>query len=341
MQACITEWLNEHGDLIPSVIEEGCPIPLPFGQAMAGITVLVDYGAANLSVPEMLFMAKRVDLATGGIAYGGGKGNSQRYRKYVLAENGVPIYGHPKANPKRSANQRSQLLRSIKKETFLVAVVEMTTQTGVLITPSGLKKQEVPDGAFLAKIVPEEEEGFIPTAYPNWAGNARVTWVGDAKRTCRIGKLLDTLGNKFVPRAYAQGFVLGEPEDYMPTQYEGAFAVSNPLAGREVDLIIPIHELAKKGCLSVMLENAQWGTMLIGEREVTCQLVEHTFFRSGTASENDPARTRRANLRGTDGVTIRHTAKRLGIEPERDCDFAIAVELVNAVKARRIAQAEG
>lgn len=328
LQACIAQWLEKHGDLVPAEWsdEDQTFYASSACDTIASMTVLVDYGSYSNTVPEMLWLQKRAQLAVGRLAHAGGKGDDQRYRKYVFSrENGTPLYADPRSNPKRSANQRSQLLRSAKKVTMRVAVVAMDTETGVLITPSGIRKQELGNGAFLPKLVPEEEEGFIPRSFPTWALSHRILWVGDAKKTAQIGKLLDTEGMKFVPMRYSQAAMLRD---------------ENATGSGEIDLIIPIQEIAKKGCLRVYMEKAELATIVVDGKEVPAYVLEWNFLRSGAASENDPARVRKALFTGLDGQAIGHACKKAGIENLRAPDYTFATALINAVKKRRMAAYE-
>ena len=219
------------------------------------------------------------------------KSDSKSFRKYVISS--------PKgADERRAGRQRSQLLRAILKTRMRVAFVLGDTKSGVLITPSGVEKQRIKDNRVFYPIVfntwedytthlrshnlDEEQYPVVERTFSTWIGEKRTVWVAEPKACIRIGKLVDELGNKFMPRACSQ-FVDGD--------------------GSEIDLIFPVTELFAKRCAHLFLDQVQ-ETTIYGYADIKCLVGEFTFYRTGSASENSRPGKKVRNVRGMDIFTV-------------------------------------
>lgn len=243
------------------------------------------------------------------------KSDSKSYRKYVIRT--------PEgADPRRAGRQRSQLLRAIKKVTMKVAFVLGDTKSGVLITPSGIKKQEINDSKAFYPIVyatwedyqthlrshnlTEKDYPVEERTFSTWIGEKRTVWVATPKACIRIGKLVDENGNKFMPRECSQ-FTDGD--------------------GSEIDLIFPVTELFAKRCAHLFLDKVE-ETTIYGYEDVRCLVGEFTFYRTGSASENSRPGKKIRNARGMDIFTIMAGLQKL--------DTAIAKPGIEALFTKKV-----
>lgn len=328
---CIQDYCGSYGDAAGAKIAtNGKEVNVnPFAMATATRSVVIDYGK-NMDDKEMLEVASLAN-ADKNICIAGSKSTSRRLRKYMLAnEAGGSILDKDcTASIYRAACNRSQLFRAINKKKYKVALVKMNTQSQVLITSSGVKKQETNE-AFLPQVfntyeeyenhlkgnnLTPEECPALRTEYSTWQGETRVCWTIDGKTSIKIGKLVDMYGNKFMPRWSEKAIVMlknGEME--------------------EVDLIIPITEIQAKGCLDVILEESKDATLYPSNGQVVkCIYAELTFFRTGAASENVPPRWRTCSFKGMDSYPIYNQVSKIKDVPARSCDTSVAKEMQEAL----------
>lgn len=288
----IQKHIGALGAVCPATrLRDGSILPTVMAQGTASRTITVDFGTKEFSPLRMM---EGVQLLNGitPIAIAGGKGSSQRFRKYAFARsNGTPEWAREEDHPRRSANQLAQLLQSHPLPRMTVAIAQMRdTKSQVLITPSGIEKQTIKD-LFLPRISEEQDDEFtLEQRYTGWDGRIYRCFTGSAKETREIGKIIDAHGMKFVPRRYDQA--------YYTTGHGRDTEIHN------IDLIIPIEELEGKGCLRSWLKDSKRISAMIGDQEAEVILVERSLFRTGCGSENVAVRNKTMKVRGMDRLCV-------------------------------------
>lgn len=288
----IQKVLGELGAACPAVrLRDGSILPSKMAQATICRTIAVDFGTKELPPYKMMEGVLKLNELTP-IAIAGGKGSSQRFRKYAFArEDGTAEWAQAGNHPRRSANQLAQLLQAIEIPKMTVAVVRMRdTKSQVLITPSGVEKQRI-KGIFLPRISEDQDENFpLEQRYTGWDGRVYRCYAGSSKDTREIGKLIDVHGMKFVPRRYNQAYyTTGKGRD---TEIHN------------IDLVVPIEEIEAKGCLRSWLKDATRIPIIIGDQEAEALVVQRTLFRTGCASENIAVRGKTMKVRGMDRLCV-------------------------------------
>lgn len=288
----IQKVLGELGAACPAVrLRDGSILPSKMAQATISRTIAVDFGTKELPPHKMMEGVLKLNELTP-IAIAGGKGSSQRFRKYAFArEDGTAEWARPEDHPRRSANQLAQLLQAIEIPKMTIAVVRMRdTKSQVLITPSGVEKQRIKD-TFLPRISEEQDESFpLEQRYTGWDGRVYRCYAGSSKDTREIGKLIDVHGMKFVPRRYEQAY-------YMTDK-------GRDTEIHNIDLVVPIEEIEAKGCLRSWLKDATRIPIIIGDQEAEALVVQRTLFRTGCASENIAVRNKTMKVRGMDRLCV-------------------------------------
>lgn len=324
LQQVITEYCGKYGDPCPAT-KKGI-IVVPSEQAVAVITksVVIDYGR-NRDEFQMLEIALKANK-DGNICIVGSKGTSRSIRKYVLSNGhgGSCFDSKNRASKHRGAAGRSQLMRCLGKQSYMVAIVATEIgHTQVHITPTGVEKQSA-DNAFLPQIfttkeayaafltnnhLTEEEYPVSEVTFKTWTGEKRKCWTHEARGCIRVGKLVDTIGNKFMPRTIGQAYAKEKGlRDTIP-----------------VDLIFPITELVEKEAHHIFLQDAVESTLYLEDgTEIKCMLVKRTFFRTGAASENIPPRRRVVTFKGIDSYPIAHRLFMIGVNSPRKVDTSFA-----------------
>ena len=288
----IQKSIGSLGAACPAVRQkDGSIVPSVMAQNTIARTITVDFATDQFPPSKMMEGVQKLNELTP-VAIAGGKGGSQRFRKYAFARaNGTPEWAKETDHPRRSANQLAQLLQALDPVKYTVAIVKMRdTKSQVCITPSGIAKQRVTD-VFLPRISNEQSEEYpLEQRYTGWDGRIYRCFVGKAKDTREIGKLVDVHGMKFIPRRYDQAFELtGEGRDSTLTN---------------VDLIVPIDELEAKGCLQSWLKDAREAMIMIDGQETPCLITTRTLFRTGCSSENVPVREKTMRAKGMDRLLI-------------------------------------
>ena len=250
LQKFIQELCGIYGDSVPATLINGELVPTAEASSVARKTIVVDYGEEGLKVnngpgeedrPDKQGIIQEINKITR-ICISGGKGSGTRIRKFPLAHpDGRPLWAPEGVHIRRSANIRAQLLVARKARTYTVAVVKMATESVPLITPSGVEKQRIT----------EDEQIFLPRVSPvpmvdfseqepsvTWAGEHVMNFVTKARDCCEVGKMIDSWGMKFVPRASGVN--------------KATAVIGND--SFNVDLIMPIEEIQAKGCLKKFLE---------------------------------------------------------------------------------------
>jgi hypothetical protein len=304
LQKHIQQVLGKVGAACPAVrLKDGSIIPSKMAQGTISRTICIDFGTEDFTPLKMLEGVKKLNEVTR-IAIAGGKGGSQRFRKYAFArENGTPEWARAEDHPRRAANQLAQLLQALDPVQYTVAVVKMRdTKSQVLITPSGIAKQMATD-VFLPRISEEQSEDFpLEQRYTGWDGRVYRCFTGDPKQTREIGKLIDVHGMKFVPRRYEQAYVVNE--EMVGIIEDGKAQVGYDTSFTNIDLVVPIEEIEAKGCLRSWLKDAVKATAMIGDREAEVLLVTRTMFRTGCSSENIPVRDKVMRVKGMDRLCV-------------------------------------
>lgn len=307
LEKAIRDYAGIYGDPIPAEFANGTVTPTIMAKAIATRTVVVDAGkvCTPVEMAVTLLEANKVHP----INFCGTKSTNMRVRKVPLANSeGGAAWAPLGIHLARPGKSRSQLLRSAMIPKMTIAIVRGATIGGVEITPSGIKKQTT-ETCFLPQVFdtiedfenhckgfgldPKEEQCLTKEA-PAWTGETRIYYSSSPKSQIRIGKLIDALGNKFMPRRYDQAVVT-------PKYGETGEVVD---LGKPIDLLIPADELIAKGCLQHFLGKAEEREIEVDGKFFTALVCEHQFFRTQTASEAIPARKRKASYDGMDMFPI-------------------------------------
>jgi hypothetical protein len=338
--AMLYKWLSDYcgryGDPAPATKQDNKIVPSLMAKSTIIRTVVIDYGS-NMDHLAMYPIAKEA-RKTCNFCMVGSKSTSRRIRKYMLANSKGGSILDPQGitNPYRGACQRSQLMRALKPCKMTVAIVRGETQTQVHITPTGVEKQKT-DIAFLPQVANTEEaymahleaNNLTPEECPativdyrTWQGEHRRCWTVGARGTIRIGKLVDEVGNKFMPRAIGQAYY--KDKDFKDTI--------------PVDLLFPLDELIAKDAHFLFLQNAVEREVFLADgTTVKAMVIERTFWRTGAASENIPPRWRRCSYKGIDSFPIWWRLNQIEPLKERTCDTSFAKEL-QSIKRQILSQ---
>ena len=271
----------------------------------------------------------------------GNKQTDRRVRRYYLGRpNGTAIIGSAESHIARPGKSSSQRVRAATELiTFRVAIVDGPTKTQGHITPSGVQKQLA--NCFMTQPLATEKEylkycaknNILPKPSPlttriqtTITGERRMSWLVDPKPTAVIGKLVDDNGNKLMPRPISQAWEIDE--------FEG-----DEFRSKQIDLIIPLFELAAKGCMRSLLGlNAvptdKLKTVEIADSESVSRrfkavIVDLEFFRTGAASENIPARYRMFSADGMDmHIALEGIMRTIPTLERPEPDFDYPTELI-------------
>lgn len=349
IQKALIKYCGIYGDPAPAEIVNGDLISIsPTAETVIKNTVVIDYGKP-CDHEEMWTIAKRAH-AQQKFCLPGSKATNREVRKYVLSNDSGGTFADDKNNASiyRGACLRSQLLKSSRCERMTVAIVDFETSYGTpLITPTGIVKQLL-DNAFLPRCFDTEEEleRFASTLnpeeagvelvadivdYPRWDGSRRRCWVINPRSTIRIGKLIDAIGNKFMPLGISQAHAVVDYNDLTQNS--------------DVDLIMPLKELIAKGTHIDFLEDAVEADLHYDGKIIKCMLTTRQFFRTGDASENIIGRHRKGRYSGMDGVPIRHAISKIipdpQIKPNLDYVEALQSATIALMKKFNIVEANG
>ena len=333
----LMEYCGRYGDPCPATRDaQGNITPSNLSTSVIRRSVVIDYGQPSTHEEMWKVACEAHEYCNFCMST---KGTSRRVRKYMLANSvgGSILDTTLTASPHRGAMGRSQLQRALKPVDMTVAIVRMDTLNQIQITQSGILKQTT-DVAFLPQVFNTEAdyqthldahnllEAECPATvvrYKTWQGEERLCWTIGARNTIRIGKLVDEIGNKFMPREHAQVYSI----DYLTMETE------------DVDLIFPINELVDKDAHHVFLKNAVERDLVLPDgKTVKCMLVRRRFYRTGAASENVPPRWRKSAFKGIDSFPIywRYSKIDPNVKP-RSWDSGYAKEL-QYVKNRILAK---
>jgi len=337
LQTAMLEYLGKYGTEIGAIIENGKLIPNYIGIQVMGQCVVIDY-MKDMSAEEMYTVAREAD-STVRLCISGNKQRDRRVRTYVVAHpNGTAILGPKTAHISRVGKQRSQLARATHMYKAVVCVCKMDTQTQVYTTPTGIEKQKT-NKAFLpqtfntklefknhckANNLDPETAGCTNT-FRTWPGRTVKVWLFDPRFIAELGKSVDIVGNKFMPRRTPQCWYI-EDGKRIP-----------------IDIMFPIHELSKKQAIRaflgdtppksrrVIVQEYDESGEVMGERKIEVIIVEKEFFRTGSASENIPGRNRIFTAKGMDAqgvLSALHQLDENWEDPQPDLNYAEVMQML-------------
>lgn len=360
LQKAIQEYCGVYGDPCPAHKIKGTVVPTKHSLWVASNTVVVDYGR-DLDEQIMFSIMKQVQKQTP-INAVGSKSTNRRVRTYAIGDDqGFATWSYDICHPARPGKSRAQLQRVIGEAKYRIAVVKIGspvhtgTSNQVLICPSGIPKQHTED-AFLNQVFNTyagyenhlkglgiEDPDELPATrneFFTWTGEKRLCWTIGPRSAIKIGKLIDRHGNKFLPRQYPQAFELGEYDatvELTPTgkkKVRGGRLVTNLTKDEDqsIDLIIPVKEFVDKYNHHQLMKGAVERQVIINGKEVTAMVIEKTLYRTGSASENIPPRTRKSGYRGMDSYPIRYALSQIRELPETKINTGFADALIGACK---------
>ncbi len=364
LQSALMEYCGEYG--IPAdAVRNGKSIePTDISLEQSRVMTIIDY-MRDSTAEQMWEQAVEADAQVR-LCLSGNKQTKRRVRKYVLGhKNGVAIYSNPHNHIARGGKQSAQLARALEASSYKVAILYMDSKTQVYATPSGVEKQQT-KRAFMPRTfntraewdryvqttnVNEEQIEPKVVEYPAWNSEKRRVWVGDARDTIWLGKLVDRDNNKFMPR-------------YLRDQ-----AITE--AGENIDLLMPVTELIAKDNVRALLGSKQvpehlvqtikipFASSLVGPesdkwieggrvdenglqthtlfQELQAVVIDVVMFRTGSASENIPARHRQGAIRGFDMHTTLSVLQEYGINAKETIqpDLSGPIELQDFAKQIR------
>lgn len=340
LQKEITTFCDRVGDQVPADVIKGKPIPTPISLRYVQHTVYIEYQKwanqrSGLWRTDKMWEICQEANKTVRICLSGCKNANG---KFMLAHsNGVAFLADPSDHPARTGKGRSQIVRGLgpringhQMAIWMRTAIVMPetdrdgniigTLTQVHITPTGVAKQTLPEVGMPKAHTSLSEENTHPNLEERTSrtltGALRKIWVGDPKKSIKVGKLVDNHANKFVPR---------EIEEHMGD--DGKLA--------PVDLIIPITELLAKANLVYFLSVAKPSHIFSGGRWVPCLIADLPFFRTGAGSENTPTSYRERVDKGLNGMVLRWALRDL--DPEiwsnrKPKSIEYAVEIIEAMK---------
>jgi hypothetical protein len=346
LQKALMEYCGRYGDPCPATYTEkgdGFRDITPSPQAYGIITrsIVIDYGR-KMNEEEMYEVIQEA-LKSHNFCETGSKSDDRRIRKYMSAkdEDGFMVLTPKNVHPYRPGMGRAQLQRALKPVKMKVAVIKQITENPqILITPTGIEKQFT-DRAFLPQVfstweayqnhlkghnLTEEDCPAYEKEFYTWTGEKRVAWTISERAAIKIGKLVDVLGNKFMPLRVGQVYTTNEKFVNTPN---GIFRER----GDEIDLIMPIEELADKYAHHAFLKEAVEGEIEYNGEKVKCLIVERNFYRTGSASENIPPRHNRlCSFKGIDMYPIWNQVRKIRDVPLKEVNTSFARSLQAACK---------
>jgi hypothetical protein len=249
------------------------------------------------------------------------KSSKKEFIRCIFANStGGNILVSPKCHPKRSVAIMSQLINAADPKEYTVAIIRSNTKHSVLITPTGIEKQIPENNPFYTRVLATQEEllRYNETVepehrinpenysiYTNWLGEDVICWLAPPKSHIKIGKLIAKTGEKFIPREYKQHF-FSKGKTTLP-----------------IDLLIPYHELADKGCLNyyldfaeehVLLDNNQNPVLDEDNNPVHVMIYKADYSRSTNHSENGPPKVGKTTRDGADSFALIASLQKLGLD---------------------------
>lgn len=330
----LAEYCGTYGDSSPADKDPKTRVvhPTEMARYMIRHTCLIDYGRP-MDHETMYEVAQKANKL-GNICIVGSKSDDRTVRKYVLSNKmGGPFTDRKcVASPYRGATNRAQLQRALGNARYTVAVLKTSSLNQIFITPTGVEKQKT-EKAFFRRVfntleaykdhllkcsLTTEQCPVEESEFRGWNSEVKKAWTISARHTIRIGKLVDLIGNKFMPLGMKQVFY--KDPDFTDTL--------------PIDLIMPLHELLDKNAHVAFLENAVEREIILPNGEsVIGMVVERPFYRTGAASENIPPRWRRCAFKGIDSFPISWAVSKIKEISPRSVNFEFAEALQKARNA--------
>jgi hypothetical protein len=135
-----------------------------------------------------------------------------------------------------------------------------------------------------------------------WTGGQKQIWLKEAKEAIELGKFIDA---RFSLK-------------FMPAPLGGEVLTSQ---GEDVHFVIPITEIIDKGSLKAMMsaglreETITINEVQDGEERTTtvkALIIETPVYRSGSHSENTPAKVGTSSVSGFDQFAVRYPLMKMG-----------------------------
>ncbi len=301
----------------------------------AECTVAINYGRYVQSPEDMWeIFAKARETH---LLCPGNKQQNPLIRKYAMAKtNGVAVWAHPDAHMSRPGKNQAQINKGIQAVKARIALVDCSTKTGGWISTQGVAAQsdvqcfypqviQDPEAAAQyaednGKALEELETKMVHT----WTGGTKQIWLTPAKDQIEVGKFIDA---KFGLK-------------YMPADLGGTVTTED---GEDVHFVIPVSEIVDKGALYAMLQHGLTEKVIEivekqGKAEQTTRvkalIIETTVYRSGSHSENTPAKYGASTIGGFDRFAVIQPLKEIGweIPTPHLTNFLICQEVVNQVE---------
>ena len=295
IEGAFRDYMQVYGEGLPSIMTGDTNLYTlhPTARYFAQQTVQVDHASfmgwdKNVPMEIMMQTTMSASLAFKGINLFS-PGNSRELKRHFINEKGRMFPSFIVEEPSedgisynfgqahRVGRNSSLLRRCIKHAKLRVAIVHTGKNIQYYLTPSGIQKTTPDQDTFLPQISYEQLPGYTLRQFPKFNGNMAMLWVSPtAKREAKaIGKFLCVYGSRFEPCALEQCY----QDD-----------------GTEVDLVIPFEELSEneKNLATLFLRKSKKGSLKLADGSVVDDVYfcDHTFFRSGAASENIQARTK-------------------------------------------------
>lgn len=318
LQEAITSYCSKAGILVNSSYDRA-EISQMNLKASANV-VTINYGRHD-KTPEQMWdvFEEAVDSLKETRAHGsicpGNKQTKMDIRQYVLGrENGVAVWSDEQAHIARGGKNRSQLTRALLSVDAKIALVASTTLTGGWISNQGIEKQNKVQ-CFYPRVIQDEEEarqyaedndmdfGDVETkVIESWSGKTKRIWLTPAKEQIEVGKFIDA--------KYSLKF--------MPAPLGGTVKT---LSNEDVDFVIPITEIIDKSSLVAMLPHLKEEEIVINEiqdgkkvqTKVKALIIDTKVFRSGSHSENTPAKVGVMKISGFDCWALRKPLMDIGV----------------------------
>jgi hypothetical protein len=295
IEGAFRDYIQVYGEGLPSVQtgDRSLYTLHPTARYFAQQTVQVDHASFmgwDKNVPMEIMMQSTMSASA---AFGGinlfSPGNSRELKRHFINEKGRMFpsfiveeptedglsYNFGQAH--RVGRNSSLLRRCIKHARLRVAIVHTGSNIQYYMTPSGIQKTTPEIDTFLPQVSFEQLPGYTLKQFPKFNGKMAMLWISPtAKREAKtIGKFLCVYGSRFEPTGLEQCY----QDD-----------------GTEVDLVIPFEELSdnEKKLATLFLRKSTKGSLKLADGTVVDDVYfcDHTFFRSGAASENIKARTK-------------------------------------------------
>jgi hypothetical protein len=212
---------------------------------------------------------------------GGKKGPTNEVRKHTVSKNGVPLYSHPGAHPRRSGQMKSQLTQSIPLHTMKNGTQQLVKSRVLIVksgnaspgqmwaTESGVEMQRI-ETAFqrnFSALPTEEHTQEIKTT--SMSGTPTIKFAGQKKKLPECGKLITPEGLKHIVAPLGQEIT----------------AVDQNNKSHTIHYVLPMEELDDKAALHCYMENAVPVTVYWQGQDIEAWMAEVQFYRVISSAE--------------------------------------------------------